>query len=348
MKRLGLGITILLLVVAVAIAGCGRSSNNGGSASTPTQSAAPSPSPSASAGQEPAKTVNYPTKPIEIVVPFAAGGGTDAVARTLAESLKNVLGQDVVVVNKTGGGGAVGMNEGLNAKADGYTLTLVTREVVSLPLMGLAPFQASDFKYVAQVNEDPIVMVVSSKSKYNTLDDLLAELKANPGKLTFAAAAVPNFHSIPFAEAAGVEFNTVPFQGAAPAIVEILGGRADFGLYSPGEVKQYVESGELRAIAVMSEERYSGLPDVPTLTEKGINALSMTYRGVAVPPDTPDEIVQILEEAVAKVMEDPQFIEFMNKSFLGVKYRNSADFTQLIEKDTDILKPVIEIAKQQQ
>ena len=102
----------------------------------------------------------YPTKAIELIVPYAAGGGTDAVGRVLAEALKNVLKQDVVVVNKTGGAGAVGMNEGLRAKPDGYTLTMVTREVAILPLLGQAPFKTLDFKYVGNVNEDPEDVVV--------------------------------------------------------------------------------------------------------------------------------------------------------------------------------------------
>ncbi|MDF2674948.1 MAG: transporter, partial [Clostridiales bacterium] len=231
MKKRLAGFLALSLVVSLFAGGCS-------SASTKTQTSA---QPSA----EKSTPVKYPTKPIELIVPFAAGGGTDAVGRALAESLKTILKQEVVVVNKTGGGGSVGMAEGLNAKPDGYTLTLFTREVASLPLQGQAPFKTMDFKFISNVNIDPVVIVVSSKSKYQTIEDLFNDIKANPSKLNFAAAAVPNFYGIHITQALGLKFVTVPFNGAAPAITEVLGGRADFGIYSPSEVKAQIESGNL-------------------------------------------------------------------------------------------------------
>jgi tripartite-type tricarboxylate transporter receptor subunit TctC len=284
----------------------------------------------------------YPDKPIEIIVPFAPGGGTDAVGRALAESLKKTLKQDVVVVNKTGGSGAVGMQEGLSAKADGYKLTVVTREVTSLPILKLAPFNTLDFKFVGSVNKDPGVLVVKGDSKYKTLEDFLTALKDSKGKMKFAASAVPNYYGIQLAQEAQSEFITVPFQGAAPAIIEILGGRVDFGLYNPGEIKAQLESGDLRALAVMSDERFSGLKDVPTFTEKGLNIVSETYRGIAVPKDTPENVVKVLEEAIAKAKEDSAFTGFMEKSFLGQEYLDSEGFKALIEKDIELLKPLLE------
>lgn len=289
--------------------------------------------------------VKYPTKPIELIVPFAAGGGTDAVGRAFAEALKGVLKQDVVVVNKTGGGGAVGMAEGLKAKADGYTLTMVTREIVSLPLQGQAPFKTFDFKLIANVNTDPTVIVVSTSSKYKTIEDLMADLKANPDKLNFAASVTPNFYALQFSQATGLKFVTVPFNGAAPAMTEILGGRADFGMYGPGEVKAQVEAGKLRALAVMADKRFDGLKDVPTLKEKGFDVQTGTYRGIAVPPGTPDAVAKVLEDAVAKAVKDPKFVEFMNKTYLGIDYKDAAAYKQFLETDVKVLGPVIEAGK---
>ena len=287
-----------------------------------------------------ADEAKYPTKPIQLIVPFAAGGGTDAVGRILAESMKNVLKQDVVVVNKIGGAGAVGMNEGLRAKPDGYTVTMVTREVSSLPLLGQAPFKTLDFKYVGNVNSDPAVVTVSTDSPYKTIEDLMAAMKANPGKLKFAASAAPNFYAIQFSLESGLSFITVPFQGAAPAMIEILGGRADFGIYNPGEIKAQVEAGKLRALAVMATKRVEGMKDVPTFKEKGLNVVAGTFRGLAVPPQTPDAVVKVLETALAQAVKEPKFVEFMNSSFLGIDYRNSADFVALVEADMKALKPV--------
>lgn len=289
--------------------------------------------------------VKFPTKPIELIVPFAAGGGTDAVARSFAEALKAQLKQDVVVVNKTGGGGAVGMAEGLKAKADGHTLTMITREVVSLPLQGQAPFKTFDFKLIANVNTDPTVIVVPANSKYQKIEDLLADMKANPDKLNFAASVTPNFYGLQLAAAANVKFVTVPFNGAAPAITELLGGRADFGIYGPGEVKAQIEAGKLRPLAVMADKRFDGLKDVPTLKEKGTDAVTGTYRGIAVPQNTPDEVVKALDTAIAAAMKDPKFVEFMNKSFLGIDYKNTAEYKAFLEKDIQVLGPIIESGK---
>ena len=287
-----------------------------------------------------AAEASYPTKPIQLIVPFAAGGGTDAVGRILAESLKSVLKQDVVVVNKTGGAGAVGMNEGLRAKADGYTLTMVTREVASLPLLGQAPFKTLDFKFIGNVNADPAVVVVSADSPYKSIEDLMAAMRASPGRLKFAASAAPNFYALQFSLETGLTFLTVPFQGAAPAMIEILGGRADFGIYNPGEIKAQVEAGKFRPLAVMAQKRVDGLKDTPTLKEKGLNVFSGTYRGIAVPPQTPDKVVKVIEGALAQAVRDPKFVEFMNKSYLAIEYRSSVDFLEMIKGDMKALQPV--------
>lgn len=284
---------------------------------------------------------NYPSRPVQIIVPYAAGGGTDAVARALAESMKNVLRQDVIVVNKTGGAGAVGMDEGMRARPDGYTLTMVTREVVILPILGQAPFKTQDFKYVGNVNADPEVVVVSSESPFKTIEDLISAMKAKPGKLKFAAASAPNFYGMQLAVEAAVDFLTVPFQGAAPAMNEILSGRAEFGVYNPGEIKALVQAGQLRPLAVMSEKRLQGMKDVPTFRERGLNILCATYRGIAVPPRTPAGVTQTLEAAVAQAVKDPKFVEFMNKSFLGIDYKNSADFKGMVEADMKTLQHVL-------
>jgi len=287
-----------------------------------------------------AADAKYPSKAIQLIVPYAAGGGTDAVGRVLAESLKTILKQDVVVVNKIGGAGAVGMNEGLRSKPDGYTITMVTREVAILPLLGQAPFKTLDFKFIGNVNVDPEVVVVSPDSPYKTIEDLIAAMKANPGRLKFAAASAPNFYGIQFSQEAGVNFVTVPFQGAAPAMTEILGGRSDFGIYNPSEIKAQVEAGKLRPLAVMAEKRVDGIKDMPTFKERGLNILCGTYRGIAVPPQTPDDIAKVLENAVAQAVKDPKFVDFMTKSYLGIEYKNPADFKAMVEADMKVLKPV--------
>ncbi|WP_102344952.1 tripartite tricarboxylate transporter substrate binding protein [Bacillus sp. Marseille-P3661] len=335
-KKLIVLLSIVLAVFSLLV-GCSQNTANE-ETSTPAEK---------EGNQEEETKVSYPEKQIEIIVPFAAGGGTDAVGRVIAESLKEILGQDVVVVNREGGSGANGMQEGLSSKPDGYTLTVVTREVTSLPLLGTAPFETLDFKFVSNINIDPAVLVVSGKSEYKTVEDLVAAIKANPGKMKFAASAVPSYYGIGFSEAAGIDFTTVPYQGAAPAITEILGGGADFGIYNPGEIKSFVDSGDLVPLAVMAEERFAGFPDAPTFKDKGIDVVSGTYRGIAVPPETPQEIVDILEKAIADSTQTEKFQQFMNNSFLGIGYMNSEEFTQYVKNDIEALTPIIEIAKSQ-
>ena len=287
----------------------------------------------------------YPEKPIELIVPFAAGGGTDSVGRFIAEALKVQLGQDVVVSNKTGGGGAVGMQSGLTARADGYTITMVTREVVSLPLLGQAPFKTEDFKYIGLINIDPTVVVVPTESPYQTIEELMAALEEKPGELIFAASVVPNYYGATVSLVTGLTFITVPFDGAAPAITELLGGRADFGLYGPGEVKAQVEGGNLRPLAVMSEERFAGLPDVPTFKEKGIELYSGTFRGIGVSPNTPEDVCATLENALAEACKDEKFVAAMDAGYFGIAHKNGADFLTYVQADTSVLGEVIATLK---
>ncbi len=340
--RLFVCLATLTLVLAACSSGSGNTDNNAVQKQPETQ--APATTDNASSTNQKAKT-DYPTKTIRMIVPFAAGGGTDSVGRALAAGMSEVLGVSVVVENQTGGSGAVGMNAALHSDPDGYTISLGSREVTSLPLLGLAPFDTLDFKFVANVNTDPAVLVVSSESKYQTLDSLVEDMKANPGKLTFAASAVPNYYAIPFAEAAKVEYTTVPFQGAALAIVELLGQRATFGLYGPGEVLAQVEDGGLRALAIMSEERIDTFPDVPTMKELGIDATSGTYRGIIAPGGTPDEIVKVLDDAIAQTVKSQKFIDFMKKNSFGIDYRNSADFKAMIQEDIKKLEPMKKMAQ---
>lgn len=333
-KTMKLGSAGLLLGVTVLASACGNQSAG---------------STDANSGSAPKEAVKFPTKPIELIVPYAAGGGTDLVGRAIAEALKPILGQDVVVVNKTGGSGAVGTNEVAQAKGDGYKMVMATREIVSNPLLGLAPFKTTDFKFVGNLNRDPALIVVSSKSKYKTFEDLVNDIKANPGKLNFASSSTPSLYGIPFAEAAKLDYVTIPFQGTAQAVVEVLGGRAEFGIYNPGEVKSQIESGDLLPLAVMNDKRLEGFfKDVPTVKEKGIDVdWAGTYRGIAVPDDTPDEIVKVLEEAVGKAVQDQKFVDFMNKQNLFIDYLNAAEFQEMIKKDTVALDAIVQVVNKQ-
>lgn len=277
---------------------------------------------------------DYPEKTIQLTVPFAAGGGTDAVARALANAVEAQLGQPVVVVNTTGGSGAVGLADGANKAPDGYNVTMITRELVTLPLNGLCPVTVDDFTLICNVNMDPGMVTVAADSPYQTLEELLAAARENPGALKFASTATPNMYAYTVELDQDLMFNHIPFNGAAEAIPEVLGGHADFTITSPGEAISQVLGGQMRALAVMSEERIASLPDVPTFKELGIDIVTGTWRGIAVPKDTPAEIVSVLREAFANAVQDEAFVSFMANASLNIYYLDAEAYAEYIENDT--------------
>ncbi|NEU31469.1 tripartite tricarboxylate transporter substrate binding protein [bacterium LRH843] len=279
--------------------------------------------------------IDFPTKPVTLIVPYSAGGGTDAVARAIANSVETHLGQSVGVVNKTGGGGAIGLTEGAKSKADGYTLTMVTAEMTMLPHLGLSPVTYEDFKPVAQFNFDPSSIAVPIDAPYNTLEEFIAYAKENPGKIRMGNGGVGgNAHlsASSFEQVTGAQFNHVPFDGSAPAVTALLGGHVEAIAAQPPEYLQYVESGDFKVLGVMSEERLDVLPDVPTFKELGIDSgLIGTWRGITVPKDTPDEVVDVLSDAFMKAAEEADFVEFMENNGLGIVIQDSAGFRSLME-----------------
>ncbi|WP_117232641.1 tripartite tricarboxylate transporter substrate binding protein [Vibrio maerlii] len=288
-----------------------------------------------------AVAADYPSKNIRLVVPFGAGGGTDAVGRTLANSAKDILGQNIAVMNRTGGAGAVGMSFGAQQRADGYTLTVVTREIASLPQMGLMQHDASDFKLIRMVNLDPAVVLVSADSPYNTINDLIAEAKKGDGVVKFASTAAPNFYLMALEKDQGIKLNAIPYNGASEAIPAVLGKHTDVTMVTPGEAIAQLRSGQLKALGVMSNERISYIPDVPTLKEQGVDVVTGTWRGIGAPKNTPDEVIETLGKAFDEAMATVEFKEFMEKGAMTIHPMNAEEFTSFVAEDTKALGTLI-------
>ncbi|WP_187107169.1 tripartite tricarboxylate transporter substrate binding protein [Fusobacterium necrophorum] len=284
---------------------------------------------------------NYPEKNINFIVPFSAGGGTDAVARKLVSIMEKDLGKTIVIINKTGGAGAVGMTYGAKSKKDGYTLTMVTREIISLPIMKLSPITYKDFELVSLVNLDPAVVLVEKDSKYKKFEDLIQDAKKNPEKIKFASTAKPNFYILAIEKEMGVKFNHIPYNGAGEVIPALLGKHADFTLVGPGEAMGQIKSGQFRVLGIMADERIESLKGVKTLKELGHNITSGTWRGVAVPKDTPKEIIDILNQSIEKAVESQEFIEFMNKANYGIKYLAPKEFEEFLIEDTKTIEKIL-------
>ncbi|ERM60635.1 MULTISPECIES: tripartite tricarboxylate transporter substrate binding protein [Vibrio] len=285
---------------------------------------------------------DYPSKNIRLVVPFGAGGGTDAVGRTLANSAKDILGQNISIMNRTGGAGAVGMSFGAQQRADGYTLTVVTREIASLPQMGLMRHTADDFKLIRLVNLDPAVVLVAADSPYNTINDLIKEAKEKPGSVKFASTAAPNFYLMSLEKDQGIKLNAIPYNGASEAIPAVLGHHTDVTMVTPGEAIAQLRSGQLKALGVMSEERIQYIPDVPTLKEQGIDVVTGTWRGIGAPKDTPDAVIEKLGAAFDEAMASEEFKTFMAKGAMTIHNLDDKAFTEFVAEDTKSLTQLIQ------
>lgn len=285
---------------------------------------------------------DYPTKNIKLVVPFGAGGGTDAVGRALANSSKDVLGQNISIMNRTGGAGAVGMSFGAQQRPDGYTLTVVTREIASLPQMGLMRNDADDFRMIRMVNLDPAVVLVSKDSPFNTINDLINEAKKGEGKLKFASTAAPNFYLMALEKHQGIKLNAIPYNGASEAIPAVLGNHTDVTMVTPGEAIAQLRSGQLKALGVMSDERIKFIPEVPTLKEQGVDVVTGTWRGIAAPKNTPDAVIDTLGKAFDQAMASPEFVQFMEKGAMTIHNLDAQEFTQFVHQDTKDLGSLIQ------
>ena len=300
----------------------------------------------------------YPEKPVQIVVPYAAGGSTDLALRALSSVIHEFLGQPVVVLNKTGGGGAVGVVHGLKQKPDGYVLMggAIGAHVLTPAANKAAGYGPGDFTPIAMTQLNPNVFVVKADSPYKSIKDVIEAIKANPGKFKQSNPGPGSIHNFGFnllLDAAGIPSKSVisvPFKGGAASAAALLGGHVDFHQTNLTSVIELIKGGKLRALAVTSPQRLKLLPDVPTYAELGYPGVDIYgWRGVIGPKGLPEEIVdkwaaaikkaqgsKAWQQLVTKLGDEPtylgpkEFKEHIDKSF--VKYRKMAkDLGILVE-----------------
>ena len=216
----------------------------------------------------------FPNKPLTMIVPYSAGGSTDIGARILSDIAKKYTDQQILVVNKAGGGGAIGTAFASVAKADGYTMLFAVPAVLTVkPLMVKTTYSFPSMEPLVQITNSPRILVARKNAPFETLDEMLAYAKPNPKKINYAssgAGTTTHIATMAFAQTAGIQLNHVPFKGGAKAIAALLGGHNDLFGTVPSECLQYIKSGNLKAIAVFSKTRLAELPDTPTMMEKGI------------------------------------------------------------------------------
>ena len=300
-------------------------------------------------GQERPK--DFPNRPITIQVGSVAGGSNDIGVRIVADSLKKIVGQPVLVENKAGAGGQVMLTDFKNnAKPDGYTLAVfVSPGYVTIPLdpARKAAFSMSDFQWVANHVDDPGAVLVRAESPFKTLEEMFEAAKARPGQLSITTTGIgsdDHLAVLDLQRKTGHRFNIVHFsQGTAEALKAVLGGHADVDCDNVGGFLPTVRSGQARILAVMADKRFPDLPDVPTFRERGIDLISSSARGFIAPKGTPPDIVRYLEQALRKAMDDPDHVRRMKDVGLSVKFMGSEEITGFIGREEARAKSLIDL-----
>lgn len=281
---------------------------------------------------------------VSCIVPYDAGGGTDAVMRGLADAASGSF-KNITVENRSGAGGATGMLYGANAASDGTVITMVTVELATLEAMGNnAGLTYSQFKPIMMVNSaSAAITVKADDDRFQTLEDFLAYSKENEVQVgNSGIGAIWHLAAAGLAKVAGTSFKHVAYDGANGAITDLLGGHIDAVAVSYAEVSAFVESGDLRVLGVMSNERLEAIPEVPTCLELGYDAVLGTWRGLAVPASTPDEVVDELYRIFSEAAESQTFVDFMNNSNNVIEILDGESFNDMIAKQLELYSGLVE------
>lgn len=285
---------------------------------------------------------SYPTKSIELVVSYQPGGGSDSTARAIADAARPLMPQSVVVLNRPGASGSIGWSY-VAGSDDGYRLILMTPEMLVVPLMGIGKVTVGDFQPIARFTDDPSSITVRADAPWRTAQEFIQYAKANPGKVTFSNAGngtIPHVAAGAFAETIGAQLEHIPYNGSAPAIMGLLAGDVQATTVAYAELRQYVESGKLRTLAVMSEKREAGL-DAPTLKELGHDLQFSVWRGLGLPRNAPREAVEKWRAVSRELATSPKFQETMTKQNLTPSYADTPAFVADIERQNQAVKTLM-------
>jgi tripartite-type tricarboxylate transporter receptor subunit TctC len=277
----------------------------------------------------------FPGRPITILNPFPPGGQADLTARPLAASLERLLKQPVVVTNKSGAAGAVGMQTAAVAKPDGYTILVTVPAVSTIPevdrLFARTPtFTREQFAPIARINADPCILVVNRELPWRSVKELLDDARRRPNEITYSSSGIYGASHVPtemlLHAAGGLKMRHLPTTGGGPATTAVLGGHAALWLSTTGPAAPHVKSGKLRALAVTGASRHPSYPDVPTLKELGYDVEYYLWVGLFAPKATPVAALKVLREAVKQAVDDPAFRSAMEKIQVPIAYQDADEF----------------------
>jgi len=285
-------------------------------------------------------TTPYPAKPIRLIVPFAPGGGTDILARSLGQLLGSSLGQQVIVDNRPGAGGVLGAELTAKSAPDGYTIMMVSSSYSVNPALYKLSFDPiKDLTPISQVASVPFVLVAHPSVPINNLRELIALAKAKPGQLNFASSGLgssPHLAGEYFNMRAGTQIKHIPYKGGGPAIADVMGGHVQFLFSTVVQGIPHIKSESLKAIAIGSLKRSAALPDVPTIAESGIPGYDVTnWFGILGPRDMPRHIVEKLSTEIAKHLRNPEFMAKLAAEGAEPVGSTPAEFAQLISSEIE-------------
>jgi tripartite-type tricarboxylate transporter receptor subunit TctC len=293
---------------------------------------------------------DFPSRPLTMVVPFPPGGVADTVGRPVAEAMGRALKQSMIVENKGGAGGGIGMAQVAKAKADGYNVLMALSSVVVLPeadkvLKRPPMFTLDQLKPVARFTADPTVLVVRAESPWKTLAEFLAYAKSKPGSVTFGSSGNYGTMHVPM-EQLKAATNTfmlhVPYTGAGPAIMAVLAGQVDAVSTGPSSVVQQIKAGKLRALAHWGEGRLSALPEVPSLKELGLPITYSQWSGMFVPAGTPETVVVRLRAAAKAAVEDSRAKQALAAAGSSFQYQDALEFERFVQQDAKNMAVVVQ------
>jgi tripartite-type tricarboxylate transporter receptor subunit TctC len=291
----------------------------------------------------------YPSRAVTIVSPYPPGGAADLTARPFAPAMERVLKQSVVVVNKTGAGGAVGTQWASVQPADGYTILLTVFSISTIPeadrVAGRTPtFTREQFVPVARLNADPTLIVVGAATPWKSIKELVDDAKKRPNDILFVSAGhytVAHMSIEVFMQAAGIKMRHLPTTGGGPAMAALLGGHAAITALSTGAVTPQAKAGKLRVLASSGATRLAAFPDTPTLKELGYDAEVYLWTGLFVRKEVPADIVKIIRAAAGRAVRDEEFVNASVKMQMPPAYLDTDEFKTWWDKDTDMLVAAI-------
>jgi tripartite-type tricarboxylate transporter receptor subunit TctC len=291
----------------------------------------------------------WPSRPITLIVPFPPGGLADIVARPVAEALARDLGQPVVIDNKPGAGGGIGMGLAAKSRPDGHTLLMALSSLTVLPeadvILGRAPmFALQDLRPVARYTADPTVLAVRADSPWKSVKDFIDEAKRRPGAINYGSSGNYGTMHVPMeilAQEAGIKLTHVPFTGAGPAVLALLGGQIQAVSTGPATVLQHVKAGKLRVLGHWGTGALASLPDVPALKDTGFNAEYAQWSGLFVPSGVPDAIVQRLRSAARNAAQDARVREVIQGAGSPILYQDMPEFERYVQADARRMADVV-------